>query len=128
MDWKAELKNRINRALEEPIRAKHRVEAKEIEPQFVYGELYSIYKRSLPAGLNTPVLINLTEDEAKRYISTLFVPKLIDKENRVVHYYDIVKQDREHSIYENDGPLVKESVKDPVIILNNQDQEIKWED
>jgi len=66
---------------------------------------WRIHKRSLPVGLDKPVMFNLTEEEAKKELKRL-KPQLVEyneeKNIRVVHYYDKVRSDGYLAgVYEN---------------------------
>lgn len=69
----------------------------------VNEQLYSIYKRSLPVGVNKPVRMNLTLEDAKRALTHLETKE----KNDVVIYYDIVAQfdNRQQSPFFNEGPI-----------------------
>lgn len=71
--------------------------------------LYNIHKRSLPIGVDKPILFNLTESEAKHYLERL-KPKLIQYNSdglRIVHYYEKVRTDGpKPSIYANPPQIV----------------------
>ena len=69
---------------------------------------YQIHKRSLPVGTDQIIMVGLTYDEALKWKAKL-KPKLIQYQidgPRVVHYYDIVREDGYKSgVYDNDTQL-----------------------
>ena len=65
----------------------------------VEGIRYNIHKRSLPVGINKPVLFGLSEDDANKWISHNHTKILPDG---VIIYYEKVLADSEkHDVYEN---------------------------
>lgn len=88
------------------------------------GPLWDIHKRSLPVGLDQPIMLNLSHAEATKWIQKL-KPKLVDEENRIVHYYDKVRQDGyKTGVFDNDlKSLLKEETPKPEITIDD----VKWE-
>lgn len=88
--------------------------------RIVIGPLYNIHKRSLPVGLDKPIIWNLSEAEANKWKDKL-KPKLIDEEKRIVHYYDKVRQDGHKSgVYDNNlESLTKGSSPEVEIIIED---------
>jgi uncharacterized protein (UPF0218 family) len=130
MDFSAELARRI-KEFEEPKQEPEKKHATK-EKQKQTGPLYNIHKRSLPVGVDQPVVFSVSEEEANRTIKHSLKPVLkIDNQTdkRTVTYYDKVKQDgKEHDVYENDGEITKESTDTQEIILtDNQGHDVNWQ-
>jgi len=96
---------------DEPKQARKQIE---IEIKKVIEEVakptWMIRKRSLPVGVNYPILYHLTEEEANRWLQKL-KPKLIvyneDTNERVVYYYDKVRSDEnQNDLYSNPKQLI----------------------
>lgn len=73
-------------------------------------KLYSIYKRSLPVGLNRPVFLNLTFEEVLSSLKRLKTKRTEDSSHSRVTYYDMVAQSNpvEISPFYNTGKNVLE--------------------
>ena len=81
-------------------------------------DLYDVYKRSLPMGVNRPVLMGLPKDEAERQRDRLNEKERIKRNEQMlsddrVHdvlFYDIVRQsDASQKLpFWNDGRLTEE--------------------
>ena len=86
---------------------------------------WRIHKRSLPVGLDQPIMFNLSEDEANKYIKRL-KPKLVEYNEetgqRTVHYYDKVRNDGYLSgVYDNTGEIIKEGEeRDPEVLEDHR--------
>lgn len=87
----------------------------------VSGEVYNIHKRSLPPGLDQPILWNIPLAEAQYWIHNKLKAKLVDSEKRIVHYYDKVRQDgHKAGIFDNDydaNTLLKEEPHDKLEVF-----------
>jgi len=111
-DIENELKKRLDKIDTDYLLKKKAVKHETRQSNIVWGELYSIHKRSLPVGLDQPIMWNLPKDEAEKLIKNHFKAKLIDEDKRIVHYYDKVKQDRRYSVCDNTGiPLTAKESK-----------------
>lgn len=101
----------------------HKVDAPQIEKKYkVFDVRYNIHKRSLPVGLDKPVLWGLPEDEAKYLLTTLFKSRVtVDGEDRLVIYYDMVREDGvRSSVYDTPrGFVVQDSTNDKILNPRN---------
>lgn len=90
---------------------KARYEESQPEPPYIP---FNVHKRSLPAGTDKIVLLNLSRKNAEWWVENRLKAKIIKgsgEEIDPIIYYDIVPADAspdEHSIYFNPGPTTKE--------------------
>jgi hypothetical protein len=101
-----------------------KVDTPPIAKQFkVFDVRYNIHKRSLPTGIDTPVLFGLPAHEAKQLLSTRFKTKLVEQEDdsKVLIYYDMVREDGvRSSVYDTpDGLIMQDSTNDRIINPRN---------
>lgn len=89
---------------------------------------YTVNKRSLPVGINKPVIWGLSQEEAQAWIKDHNKTTVLDVHGTDVQriiYFDAVKDDgKEHSIYENEctkKTLLKVSTKKDVEIQHGYD-------
>lgn len=77
--------------------------------------LYNIHKRSLPVGIDAPVVFGVDKDKAEKLVTNVLKSRIVvhptqseEKDYRTIIYYDIVPQGaspRERSVYFNKGPV-----------------------
>lgn len=102
MNWLNEFQKRID-AID------NRIENPPVQKREIRGEvekptqpLYNLHKRSLPVGLDRPVAFRLLLEDCTRLLK-LLKPKVVDQENRTVHYYDRVREDGyKGGVYDNE--------------------------
>jgi len=95
-------------------------------------ETYMIRKRSLPVGLNQPVIWGLSEQEANDWIKDYNKTQMINTQGsdtkRVVYFDKVLEDGKEHTVYEND--YTKETLlktDDIVITKGASDETIDWQ-
>ena len=75
---------------------------------------FNIHKRSLPPGIDKPVVLSITRAEADRWVGQRLKARSYTddaRDSKTLVYYDIVPEDaapRERSIYHNPRPFVLE--------------------
>jgi len=72
---------------------------------------WTIHKRSLPVGLDDPIVFNLTEQEAENWLARMKPKIVVDdgKHQRVVYYYAKVRDDGYLAgVYDNPKQIIKE--------------------
>lgn len=130
MDFLEEFNKKIKEIDNVPDKPKinHSEQKRQEDLTKVHGELYTIRKRSLPVGLDVPVMWNLPKKDAEMWITKRLKPKLIDEEKKIVHYYDKVKQSGyKAGVYDNDLPsLTKEDNHEIEIIKGQKAYEPEW--
>lgn len=73
---------------------------------------YNIHKRSLPEGLDKPVMFGLNEKESEIVLAKFFKTKMIENEDdtKTVIYYDRVREDGvRSSVFDNPPGIIIES-------------------
>lgn len=83
----------------------------EEEPRKI--QYYNIHKRTLPIGVDMPVMFRLTLEEAKQALD-VYKPKTVTHEDTtILVFYDMVKSDAlpvEQSVFYNEGPIMREDI------------------
>jgi len=128
-DWKTEYDKRMKAVNDSIWTTKPKTITKtKVVDKKVSESLYNIHKRSLPVGLDKPIAFNLTEKEADNWIKDYThtqLTKVRGGDVKMVIYFDKVKQDEQsHTVYENNKSFAS---SEPVTILDNQENDIKWE-
>ncbi len=75
-------------------------------------KLFNIHKRSLPAGVDTRVVFNISESEAKTWVDKRLRTKVYESGSGNYMYYDIVPVEatlEEKSVYFNGARLMQET-------------------
>lgn len=113
-DFLKALKGAINKAHElDNEKVEIVQQASKERPSLPRVNLFNIYKRSLPVGLDQIVVIGVTKEEAEEWVEHRLKPKAYqdDTDNsKTVIYYDILPQDatpKERSIFFNNRPVTK---------------------
>jgi hypothetical protein len=80
--------------------------------QMNIGVRYNIHKRSLPVGLDKPVMFGLSEEESEIVLSKFFKTKMIENKDdtKTLIYYDRVREDGvRSSVFDNPPGIIIES-------------------
>lgn len=85
-------------------------------PENAVVRRYNVHKRSLPAGIDNIVVLNVTKLEAEWWIENKLKAKVYHnnaEDTKTIVYYDVVPVDaspKERSIYFNNHPVTTEEV------------------
>lgn len=108
-DFLKELKARISK-IDHPLPPTVRPEAPSDRPV----KLYNIHKRSLPVGIDKPVVFSVTKSEAEWWTEYVLKPRSYENgpdDSKTIIYYDVLPigaTPRERSIYYNPRPVSME--------------------
>lgn len=80
------------------------------EPKYV--NTYNIHERSLPVGVDKPVMWGLTKEESQKLLRGYLKTKVVlEDEKMTVVYYDVVKDNGELSgVFDNPKEICKEVI------------------
>jgi hypothetical protein len=87
-------------------------EIKRTIPELKPRVMYNIHKRSLPVGIDQPIMFGLTKEDADWMLAKRLHTKICEDLEGIskIVYYDIVKDNGELSgIYDNPAEFVREN-------------------